>query len=317
ALHEHPRVRALLARREELWPMKLGRILLGLAMTGLAVELALIPIALWHFHQAGVYGALANIVAIPLTTFVVMPLEALALLLDLAGLGAPCWWLAGAALDLLLALAHATAGAPGAVARLPTLPTAAFALMAGGGVWLALWRTRWRRWGLVPAAAGAAAALAAPAPDLLVTGDGRHLAIRTESGELALLRGRAGDYVRGLLSQSAGMEGEMGELELLPAASCSADFCAARVRGWRLLASRSARRVPLEALRRACAEADIVVSDRRLPAACRPAWLKADRDFLARSGGLAVTLGPRPRVVTVAGGDRHPWIGAAPRGSRP
>ncbi|HEX8571381.1 MAG TPA: ComEC/Rec2 family competence protein [Allosphingosinicella sp.] len=308
ALHEHPRVRALLARREELWPMKLGRFLLGLVLTGLAVELALIPIALWHFHQAGLYGALANIVAIPLTTFVIMPLEALALLLDLAGLGAPFWWLAGAALDLLLALAHAVAAAPGAVARLPTMPAAAFALMLGGGLWLALWRTRWRRLGLVPAAAGAVAALLAPTPDLLVTGDGRHLALRTQAGELALLRGRAGEYVRDLMTQSAGLEGEAGELETLRIAECSADFCAAELRGWRLLASRSDRLVPVEALLRACAEADIIVSDRRLPAACRPRWLKADREMLAKTGGLAMTLGETPRVMTVSSGDRHPWI---------
>ncbi|MGZ8298086.1 MAG: ComEC/Rec2 family competence protein [Allosphingosinicella sp.] len=308
ALHEHPRVRALLTRREELWPMKLGRFGLGLVLTGLAVELALIPIALWHFHQAGLYGALANIVAIPLTTFVVMPLEALALLFDLAGLGAPFWWLAGAALDLLLALAHAVAAAPGAVARLPTLPAGAFALTVAGGLWLALWRTRWRCLGLVPVAAGAAAALLAPTPDLLVTGDGRHLAVRTASGELSLLRGRAGDYVRDLMTQSAGLEGEASALETLRVAECSADFCVADLDGWRLLASRSARLVPVEALRKACAEADIVVSDRRLPAPCRPRWLKADRDFLARSGGLAITLGASPGVVTTAAGDRHPWI---------
>jgi competence protein ComEC len=315
ALHEHPRVRALLARRDELWPIKLGRFLLGLVLTGFAVELALIPIALWHFHQSGLYGALANIVAIPLTTFVVMPLEALALLLDLAGLGAPVWWLAGNALDLLLALAHKVAAAPGAVARLPTLPAAAFAPMLAGMTWIALWRTRWRRWGLVPLVAGAFAALLAPAPDLLVTGDGRHLAIRTQSGELALLRGRAGDYVRDLLAQSAGLEEAPGELETLRSAECSADFCAARIRGWSLLASRSDRLVPVPDLRRACAEADIVVSDRRLPNACRPRWLKADRDFLAKSGGLAIALGEVPRVTTVAGGDRHPWI--APSLSRP
>jgi competence protein ComEC len=308
ALHEHPRIRALLARREESWPVKLGRFGLGLVLTGLAVELALIPIALWHFHQAGLYGALANIVAIPLTTFVIMPLEALALLFDLAGLGAPFWWLAGAALDLLLGLARAVAAAPGAVARLPTLPPAAFALMVAGGLWLALWRTRWRRWGLVPVAAGAAAALLTPAPDLLVTGDGRHLAVRTPTGELALLRGRAGDYVRDLMRQSAGLEGEAGELESLRTAQCSADFCAADLRGWRLLASRSDRRVPIAALRKACAEADIVVSERRLPDSCRPRWLKADRDFLVRSGGLAITLGARPGVVATAAGDRHPWI---------
>jgi competence protein ComEC len=288
--------------------MKLGRFGLGLVLTGLAVELALIPIALWHFHQAGLYGALANIIAIPLTTFVIMPLEALALLFDLAGLGAPFWWLAGAALDLLLALAHATAAAPGAVARLPTLPTAAFASMAAGGLWLALWRTRWRVWGLIPVAAGAAAALATPVPDLLVTGDGRHLALRTSTGELALLRGRAGDYVRDLMSQSAGLEGEAGELETLRSAECSADFCAADLRNWRLLASRSDRLVPLEDLRTACAQADIVVSDRRLPAACRPRWLKADRALLAKSGGLAITLGDSPQVATVSSGDRHPWV---------
>jgi competence protein ComEC len=288
--------------------MKLGRILLGLVLTGFAVELALIPIALWHFHQAGLYGALANIVAIPLTTFVIMPLEALALLFDLAGLGAPFWWLAGAALDLLLALAHAVAAAPGAVARLPTLPTAAFALMLGGGLWMLLWRSRWRRWGLVPAAAGAAAALVTPTPDLLVTGDGRHLAVRTESGALALLRGRAGDYVRDLMTQSAGLDGEAGELETLRSAECSADFCVADLSGWRLLASRSDRRVPVEALRKACAEADIIVSERRLPAACRPRWLKADRDLLARTGGLSITLGSTPRIMTVSSGDRHPWI---------
>jgi competence protein ComEC len=314
ALHEHPGVRGLLARRDELWPMKAGRFLLGLVLTGLAVELALIPIALWHFHQAGLYGALANIVAIPLTTFVIMPIEALALLFDLAGLGAPFWWLAGAALDLLLALAHAVAAAPGAVARLPTLPGAAFALMIAGGIWIALWRSRWRRWGSLPVAAGAVAALLAPTPDLLVTGDGRHLAVRTASGELALLRGRAGDYVRDLLAQSAGFDEAPGELETLRTAECSADFCAADLRGWRLLASRSSRLVPVEALRRACAEADIIVSDRRLPAACRPRWLKADRELLERTGGLAITLGETPRISTVANGDRHPWrLNSSPR----
>jgi competence protein ComEC len=308
ALHEHPRIRILLARRDELWPMKLGRFLFGLVLTGLAVELALIPIALWHFHQSGLYGALANIVAIPLTTFVVMPLEALALLFDLAGLGAPFWWLTGAALDLLLALAHAVAAAPGAVARLPTMPSAAFALMIAGGIWIALWRSRWRRLGLIPVAAGAVAALMTPTPDLLVTGDGRHLAIRTSSGELSLLRGRAGDYVRDLLAQSARLDEAVGELETLRTAECSADFCAAELRGWRLLASRSDRLVPIPDLKKACAGVDIVVSDRRLPAACRPRWLKADRDFLAKSGGLAIALGATPRVTTVASGDRHPWV---------
>ena len=100
ALHENPRVQAWVSRRDEGWPARLGRILFALVLTGLVVEIALMPIALFHFHKAGLYGALANVVAIPLTTFVIMPLEALALLFDLVGLGAPFWWLTGQALEL-------------------------------------------------------------------------------------------------------------------------------------------------------------------------------------------------------------------------
>jgi len=315
ALHEHPRVQAMLARRDEPVHAKAGRVLLALILTGLAVEIALTPIALFHFHRAGLYGAVANIVAIPLTTFVIMPLEALALLFDLAGLGAPFWWLAGQALELLLGLAYAAANAPGAVAMLPAMPVGAFALLVAGGLWICLWRTRIRRWGLAAAALGALWALATPVSDLLVTGDGRHLALRTGAGDLAILRGRAGDYVRSLLSESAGEEDVFTELQDVPSAACSEDLCVADlVRGgrrWRLLATRSSHYVEIAAFNRACAEADIVVSDRHLPRSCTPRWLKADRQLLARTGGLAVRLGAGGSVETVAAGTgRHPW---APR----
>jgi competence protein ComEC len=312
ALHEHPRVQALLARRDEPVHAKAGRFLLALVLTGLAVEIALTPIALFHFHRAGLYGALANIAAIPLTTFVIMPLEALALLFDLGGLGAPFWWMAGRALGLLLVLADTAAGAPGAVAMLPSMPNGAFALIVGGGLWICLWRSRIRRWGLVPAALGAAWALSTSPPDLLITGDGRHLALRTAAGDLAILRGRAGDYVRSLLAESSGEEDEFIELEQAPAASCSEDLCAADIvrggRTWRLLATRSSHYVEIPAFARACAEADIIVSDRRLPRSCVPRWLKADRDLLLRTGGLAIRVGAGASVETVAATTRgHPW----------
>jgi competence protein ComEC len=312
ALHEHPRVKALLSRREEGFAQRLGRFLLGLILTGIAVEFALTPIALYHFHKAGLYGALANVIAIPLTTFIVMPLEALALLLDLAGLGAPFWWLTGKALALLLALAHGVAAMPGAVASIPAMPAGAFALMVAGGLWFCLWRTGWRRWGLVPFAAGAVWAFATPPPDLLVTGDGRHLALRTSSGELVILRERAGDYVRDLLAESSGSEAEALPLAGHPAAACSRDLCAATIarrgRVWHILATRTRDLVDIEALKAACAAADIVVSDRTLPRTCVPRWLKADRAFLVRTGGLAIRLGERPDVLTVASlNGRHPW----------
>ncbi|MEO5494690.1 MAG: ComEC/Rec2 family competence protein [Sphingomonas sp.] len=94
ALHEQPTVRRWFLKRDEAWWRKAGRELGSLLLTGVVVEAALAPIALYHFHKSGLYGAFANIVAIPLTTFVIMPAEALALALalDAIGLGAPFWW---------------------------------------------------------------------------------------------------------------------------------------------------------------------------------------------------------------------------------
>jgi competence protein ComEC len=149
---------------------------------------------------------------------------------------------------------------------------------------------------------------------MIVTGDGRHLAMRLPSGELAILRGRAGDYVRDMLQETSGAETEFVELQDIPTASCSSDLCSADLvkedRRWRVLATRSSRLVDFGPLAKACAEADIVVSDRRLPRTCTPKWLKADRAFLKKSGGLSITFGERPGVSTVADRvGRHPWSG--------
>ena len=310
AFHEHPGVAAFFGPHDEVWLRRTGRGALSLLATGLLVEAALMPIAVYHFHKAGLYGALANMVAIPLTTFVVMPLEALALILDPVGAGAPLWWLTERALAGLLALAHLVASAPGSVTAIAAMPVGAYALTLAGGLWLALWRTRGRRLGTVPLMAGIGWALLTPAPDLLVTGDGRHVAVRT-SGGIALLRDRAGDYVRDTLAVNAGLDGEPMLLAEQREATCSRDLCVADAsaggKRWRVVATRSAYMVPVTALVAACRSADIVVSERVLPRGCSPRWLKLDKPALSNSGGVAVTLGSG-RVVTVMDpADRHPW----------
>jgi competence protein ComEC len=314
ALHETPVMRRLSAKGEEGWLGRFGRAVLGLLITGIVVEAALAPIALFHFHKSGLYGALANIVAIPLTTFVIMPLEALALLFDSIGLGAPFWWLTGLSLDILLWLSRSVAAVPGAQAALASVPVAAFGLIIGGGLWLMLWHGRVRLWGVLPVITGALSALLAPPPDLLITGDGMHLAVRSDGGTLSTLRPRAGEYVRSVLSERAGMIGELSDMDALPGADCSTDTCRVTLnrngRSWRVLATRSRYMLPYAQLRAECAVADIVVSDRGLPDWCRPRWFKADRALLAKTGGIAVTLASG-RVETVAeriGG--HPWVEA-------
>lgn len=311
ALLDHPRIAAFAARRDEGFVLRFGRGFAILLLSGLLIEAALAPIALFHFHKSGLYGALANMVAIPLTTFVIMPFEALALLLDAVGIGAPAWWVVSQAIALLLWIARTVAAAPGAIAMLPTMAWGAFALMVAGGLWLALWRTRARRWGLVPLAAGAVWALMSPTPDIVVTGDGRHVAFVLGDGRVALLRERAGDYIRNTLGEAAGIDGDALPVDALMQARCSADLCLTDLRRggrrWRVLAVRSPYRIDWVRLSRACASADIAISERRLPRGCTPRWLKIDRPMLARTGGLAIDL-DRATVDSVAASvGRHPW----------
>ena len=312
ALHSTGWARRLFQRRDEGPVARIGRGLSAMVVTGLVVELALIPLALFHFHRAGLYGVAANIIAIPLTTFVIMPLEAGALLLDAVGWGKPLWLLCGSAIDVLLRLAHAVASARGAVALLPSMPSWAFGLMIGGGLWLCLWTSRIRLLGAVPFLVGAFGAALSPAPNLLVTGDGRHLAVVSDDGVPRLLRDRAGDYVRELFAEASGFDGDPAELGWRPYSACTRDACVARLRKgeaeWSLLATRSATRIDWNTIIRACAAADVVVSDRRLPRGCVPRWLKLDREALSRTGGLAIYLGSEPRIDTVV--ERvgaHPW----------
>ena len=312
ALHSSAWAKRWFERREEALSARILRALAGMTATGLVVEFALVPLALFHFHRSGLYGVGANLIAIPLTTFLTMPLEAAALLLDLVGLGKPFWLLCSWSIDLLLAIAHSVASAQGAVATLPSMPPWTFAAMVVGGLWLGLWRTRIRLLGLVPIALGAAGAAVTPRPDVLVTGDGRHLAILDDAGRPHLLRDRSGDYVRSLLSESAGFDGEGGFLTDAPFGRCTRDACVAELtrgdRSWRVLATRSRDSIAWRELTLACASVDIAVSDRRLPRGCTPRWLKLDRTTLGRSGGVAIYLGERPFTRTVAEevGD-HPW----------
>lgn len=311
ALYEAGPVRTFLAPREESWFARLGRRGAMLLLTGIVIELALMPIVLFHFHRAGFYGALANVIAIPLVTFISMPLIALALFLDLAGAGAPVWWITGQSLDLLLGIAHFTADQPGAVKLMPQMGWGTFALFLLGGAWLALWRGKVRLLGFAPTVVAVGLLVATPTPDVLISEDGRHVGIAGEGDRLLVLREGRSDFARDNLLELAGMEGDPLPLDRWSPARCSRDFCTLAIerndRRWTLLLARSRSRIEERALAAACEQADVVIADRFLPRSCRPRWLKADRGFLERSGGLALDL-TNLRVAAVSDTQgEHPW----------
>ena len=236
-----------------------------------------------------------------------------------AGAAARCWRAGRAVLVAGQRVARAAAVARARRRRAPG-SVAVAAGDADGGVraddrrgacGLRLWRTRWRRLGLVPLAVGAVWALATPAPDLLVTGDGRHLAVRTAAAGWrccatgpATIRATCWPRMAGSMAsrccwRSSPMRG-------------AAAICASRIsprgrRTWRILATRSAYMVPIAELIAACRRRRYRRQRPRSAARCTPRWLKLDRRVLRRTGGVALTLGSGTVVTILNAGDRHPW----------
>jgi competence protein ComEC len=176
----------------------LGRIagyVAGVAATSVIAMLATGPFAAFHFHRLALYGLPANLLAVPLTAFWIMPWAVLAVLLmpfGLEGLAlAPMGW----GIELLLAVAATVSDWPAAVLQVPPMPDWGLGLAVIGGLWLCLWRGRWR-WAALPVIlAGALSPLAFEPPSLLVSGDGRQVALRDPEGRLWVPSQRGSRFV--------------------------------------------------------------------------------------------------------------------------
>jgi competence protein ComEC len=197
------------------------------------------------------------------------------------------------------------------------MPSWAFFIIIIGAFWCGIFKTSARWFGLIPCLIGSAGIMTAPYPDILLTGDGKHLAIVEPGQNLVLLRPRAGEYVRNTLQENAGMVGDPIAIEDWAGANCSPDSCVIVLRrggrDWTVLAIRTRYAIPAMELAAACRRADIVISERWLPYSCKPHWIKADRNMWEQTGGLAFYL-EEGRVATVAEKSPNaPWYIAAQR----
>jgi competence protein ComEC len=163
---------------EERWKRRFAVALFGTVATSVLAGAATTPFGLHHFGRLQLYGVVANALAVPLTSAVVMPAGMAVVALMPLGLEelalAPMGW----GVEGVLAVARAVAAWPGAAVPAPPIPAAALCTVAFGMAWLCLWRSRWRLLGVPAIAAGFAAGAAQRPPDVLVSADAKLIALR-------------------------------------------------------------------------------------------------------------------------------------------
>jgi len=284
-----------------------GRVALflgGIVASTLVASLAVAPFGIYHFHNTQQFAILANLLAIPVCNLIVMPAALATLVAMPFGLEAGPLAVMGWGIAAMVWCAGWVAGLPGAVGRVPAIPTAAFVLMVAGGLWCALWSTRWRLMGVAPIAAGLVLAPIGQRPDVLVGRDAATVAVRAEDGRLSALARRGSDFELARWLEHDGDGRSAAEAARGSAFRCDRLGCTATVRGLRLAVAGSPA-----ALREDCTQVAILVLRFPRPAACRPAGAVVDVDDVRALGAHALYIGAgavRTETVADVRGDR-PW----------
>jgi competence protein ComEC len=292
------------AARAALWG---GREIVMLSLTSLVAGFATTPYAAFHFHRVTPYGVLANLLAMPVVSAVVMPAGMLGLAAMPFGLDGVFWRIMDFGIGWMIVVTQWVAALPGAIGRMAAFGAGPLLAATAGIILLGLLRTPLRWSGAILLALSIAFALATPQPDILIAGDGHSVGVRGPDGRLRVMRSAKDNFmIKEWLAADADAR-TVDDASLAQAVSCDETGCVAQMTGGRYatLALRP------EALADDCTRAAVIVTWRQPPLDC--AALVIGRDQLRNRGTMVLRQthsGFAIDAVRPKGVDR-PWAPAA------
>jgi competence protein ComEC len=279
----------------------------SLLFASLLAGTATTPFAAYHFHRMAPYGVLANLLAMPVVSAVVMPAGLAALLLMPFGLDGALWKLMEFGLNWMDAVALWVAHLPGAVGRIAQFGAGPLLVVTVGLLVLCLLQSPLRWGGAAFGVLGCLWALHTPQPEVLIAQSGDPVAVRGTDGTLAIIR-KSGDSfaLREWLASDA--DSRMpADPALSRSVVCDDIGCVAR------LADGAAVTLALspEAFEDDCRLAALIVSYRKPPPDCGA--LVIDRNRRMQTGALALRrVDSRWEMVPARPhGLERPWAPAA------
>lgn len=294
--------------REWSWRRKQAHFWGGIVSTSVIATLTTVPYILYHFDGLPTYSVLGNLLVLPLVSFWIMPLIVLVLLLMPFGLADWLVPLLQFGIWLMDETAAWVAALPYAEISLPPLTTAAIAVVTLGGLWGFLWQRWWRHLGWLAVAAGLLTLCFYRPPDMVVSADGKKIAVRTAPGAAVMLRGQRSGFMqdgwqRFMQVDGFGLRKDAPE-EVL---RCDTLGCIYHIHGKEIAVVQHRA-----ALAEDCGRADMTLTPQwsayhDAKSLC-PGALLFDRRWLVKSGGAVFWLDGEIRHRTVAEiqGNR-PW----------
>jgi len=257
----------------------------GILTSSLIASAATMPFAAYHFNRVALWGIGANLLAIPLTAFIIMPAGLCALALMPIGLDGPALTIMGWGLSALLWVSHQTAALPASQLSIAAFPTSALILITLGGLMLCLLKSNLRYGSLGIFALALVISLLHKQPDILISADGRLSALQSKHGEIIVSQVRRASYTREKWIERWGQ----GDKHTHPVLfdqhlECDTQGCLFRHdNGLQIVFNEHAMALPED-----CQKADILIAPQTSPSICTGPRLIIDRDTLNNDGAHAL-----------------------------
>lgn len=267
------------------WYATAGLYILASMATTLIATLATASLALFHFLKTPLFpGMVANLVAVPLSSFVTMPTAIVGSFLMPLGLEKVPLKLAEWSVMTIIRTAEIVSQWPYALYHTGAWPMWILVMICLGGLWICLWLGRVRWLGLIPALLGLLLIPVMPRADVLVSDSGKLFAVRGEKDVLWVSSGRAEKFARQSWAEREGQAGIRFWAEEGAPVVCDDEACLYKGKGRLVSFVKS-----YTALEKDCSAADIVISNLyiRRSLCGKPAVL-IDRVAIKRRGAQAL-----------------------------
>ncbi len=212
------------------WFKRFALYFIGVCLTTLIASVSTAPFALYHFGQVSVLGSLANVLAVPLLAFIIMPFALLALVAMPFGLDVAPFYVVSIGIQSMLDIAHWAAALPHAIAKAQFWNFSSFLVFIVAAIWGILWKGKGKLLALPLFALSASLFMTHQLPDILIAPSHKLFAFRIDT-ELHVSSKRSDKFTRSNWERFYGLE--PNSALLLPykgnnqkgQPSCGEEFC--------------------------------------------------------------------------------------------
>tara|TARA_B100000508_G_scaffold140522_1_gene141912 strand:- start:1860 stop:3974 length:2115 start_codon:yes stop_codon:yes gene_type:complete len=266
--------------------------LIGVILTTVVAGFATGFFAMYHFQTFALYGTIANIIAVPIMAFIVMPALLFSYLLMPIGLEEVSLDIAGYGISWILASAHWVANMDGAVSRFVAFPFLPFVIIVICLWFMCLWRGALSQIALGIALLTSISLFFVKQPTIQISSDFKLVSIRDDDGHIVVSSGRQDRYTADNWLRRNGQKTR--EKQTFPKEGafreglpfrCDIFGCRGELEGVKIAYSKS-----LKSLQDDCRWADLVLSENPVKKRECKAGKVIDRFDIWRDGSHAIWL---------------------------